>query len=96
MIHNNRCFYNCYHIPQLTCLLSLGMVLVYDLGLNRPPPSDQSSRSLFEIALRETTNPGFPIYGMHTKTSRSLEDRRALLGMFFISSALVVPFVMLA
>jgi hypothetical protein len=71
------------------------MALMFDLGLNRPPPGDPSSRSLFETALRETTNPGISIFGLHTKTTRSLEDRRVLLGMFFITSVLVIPMLLL-
>jgi hypothetical protein len=59
------------------------------MGLHRPPPNCQSHRSLFEIALRETANPGNPRPGAHIKLDRNMEDRRVLLGMFFISSAFV-------
>ena len=71
------------------------MALIFDLGLNRPPPGDPSSRSLFEIALREANHPTVPILGMHTKTSRSLEDRRAFLGLFFLTSVFATPFLLL-
>ena len=63
------------------------MALIFDLGLNRPPPT--LNKSLFETALRETTHPAFPRPGASIKTTRTLEDRRVVLGMFFISSAFV-------
>jgi hypothetical protein len=65
------------------------MALVFDLGLNRAPPSAHPSRSLFENALRESASTGFPRHAVNVKNTRTLEDQRALLGMFFISSAFV-------
>ena len=74
-------------MPQLTCVLSFGMLLVFDLGLNRPLPNAQSRGNLFEIALRETINPGYPRTVVKARAPTTLEEQRAFLGIFFISSA---------
>lgn len=65
------------------------MVLVFDLGLNRPL-SDSTSKRLFETAFLETNNTGFSHFSPHAKKSRTLEERRALLGKFFLSSTFVI------
>jgi hypothetical protein len=79
---------NGFSLQQITTLLSLGMTLVFDLGLNRPP-RESWSKNLFEIALRETNNSAFSRHSINIKGPRTLEERRAFLGMFFLSSAFV-------
>jgi hypothetical protein len=81
----SRCFYNCYNIPQLTLLVSLGTALIFDLGLNRPPPSNPSGKSVFDVAIRDTK-----FRPITVKSSRTLEERRTFLGMFYIISAFVI------
>ncbi|KAE9372631.1 hypothetical protein N431DRAFT_545212 [Stipitochalara longipes BDJ] len=80
------CFYNCWNIPQVTSLISAANVLVLDLGLSRPLPSKKApNRSVFYEALRDSCSMGLLAW---TKTSRTLEEERAFLGYYFLSSVI--------
>ena len=58
----------------MTSLVQLAISIVYDLGLHKPP-----SKSLVVI-------PGDDKPGHRTSSARTMEERRALLGCFLISS----------
>ncbi|KAI9723067.1 MAG: hypothetical protein M1828_004315 [Chrysothrix sp. TS-e1954] len=73
--------------PQATNLLQLAIGLVIDLGLNRVPDRNQATRlKLFAMRL--------PIHGRskHEEKSLTLEERRTLLGCFYITSGVSVAF----
>jgi hypothetical protein len=57
------------------------MTLIFDLGLNRPPP-ELSGKSVFEMVFRETSVPEPLSQSPHKNDSRTLEERRAFLGIF--------------
>ena len=48
-------YYLFFNVPTLTSLITAAMTLVWDLGLARNL-SKEKSRSLFENAIRETSN----------------------------------------
>lgn len=80
----SRCYYNCWNVPQITSLISAASTLVLDLGLSRPlPPKTALNRSLFYEALRDSCGLGLLAW---TKTTRTLEEQRAFLGYYFLSS----------
>ena len=91
-----RSFHNCHNMAQMTLLLSLSMALVIDLGLNKPIPSDLH-KSAFEVVLATPLRAGLPSGELPKRAlaSRTLEERRAFLGIFFITSSFVSFFLAL-
>jgi hypothetical protein len=58
------------------------MGLVCDLGINKPVPTEYSTMQAFKCAVG--AKPNIP-------TSRTLEERRAVLGCFLITSRYLRP-----
>lgn len=72
-----------YACGQITSLLQLAIDLVIDLDLNRPPNISDKPKTVSE-AMRF-------VYGHKPKpVSGSLEERRAFLGCFYISSMYIL------
>lgn len=67
---------------HLTTLLQLAIALVSDLNLNRGPSWLDKSKMIFATACS-----GTPIFGPQT-----MDERRALLGCFYLSSATAASF----
>ncbi|MCJ1312744.1 hypothetical protein MMC25_006420 [Agyrium rufum] len=70
------------HCAPLTNMIHLAVSLIVDLGLNKSPQAYNQRRSMMD-----KTN---PVYGGAAKPQkaeiRSLEDRRALLGTYYLAS----------
>ncbi|KAI4285157.1 MAG: hypothetical protein L6R35_004723 [Caloplaca aegaea] len=62
--------------PSLSVFTQLAVSLVYDLGLNRPVPRDNP---LVALCIQSHNTPMIP-------TPRTMEERRAVLGCFLITS----------
>jgi len=71
----------CWDRPILTNLIQLAIALVYDLGLNKPPYQDQA------LILAHTIKGIPPPPG--SERSANLEERRALLACFLLTSGYV-------
>lgn len=89
LIYAGWCNHHFFNIPQLTNLIASASTLLCDLGLNRPIPTAPPNRSLFEDAIRESS---VARYLTMISSVRSLEEKRAFLGCFFLSSAMVAFF----
>ncbi|KAH6712134.1 hypothetical protein BKA61DRAFT_80314 [Leptodontidium sp. MPI-SDFR-AT-0119] len=76
------CYHHLWCFPQLTSLLSVGLTLIYDLGLHRPLPKPSSNRNLWEETLRDMCL----ITNSSTQNTRTLDEQRAFLGFYFLSS----------
>ena len=78
----------CFGKPVLISLVQLAIAVVYDLGLDKPPSEDPAMA--FAYNLKAASKP--PIISR----APTLEERRALLGVFMLSSkhvyALLVGF----
>lgn len=74
----------CFGKPVLIGLVQLAIAIVYDLGLDKPPLVDPAIR--FAYTLKASKPPG-------TSKVPSLEERRALLGVFCLSSVYVYTLV---
>jgi hypothetical protein len=69
-----RGFWCCFAKPQYTSLMATAMVLIWDLGLSRPIPMEYH-KNIFESAFAGSGPPS---------PERSLEERRAFLGSYFL------------
>jgi hypothetical protein len=75
-------WYQCHHnlgAPQMVNILHLMMAMVIDLGINTPPRSktDQKLLASVTVAMHGTSS---------TPTSHSMEEKRAVLGTFYMTS----------
>ncbi|KAE9369122.1 hypothetical protein N431DRAFT_412898 [Stipitochalara longipes BDJ] len=68
------CHYQVYSKPFLSVFTQLAASLVYDLGLNRPVPKDTQALPCLKEKFFKPTTP------------RTMEERRAVLGCFLITS----------
>ncbi|KAB8304260.1 hypothetical protein EYC80_003676 [Monilinia laxa] len=73
--------YHCLGHPHLNNLLGLAMGLAGDLGLNKPPSSD---RFRYPFGHSRATAGDF--------SKRSMEQRRALAGLFYLTSLVATGF----
>jgi len=71
------------HITTSILIENSAVALVFDMGLHQSPPKKSPNRSPFYEALREYCVPGVSSLN---KTERTLEERRAFLGYYFLSS----------
>ncbi|KAH7410579.1 hypothetical protein BKA64DRAFT_357833 [Cadophora sp. MPI-SDFR-AT-0126] len=81
------CYHQFFDIPQLTLLISFAATLVGDLRYMKPFAKD--SRGFFDAAIRESTKArGQCIDTLKpvTATVRLMEERRAALGYWFLTS----------
>jgi hypothetical protein len=70
-------------------MLQLAISLVFNLGLNRPRPS-RSKHQLFEHAILDPYDSMKAPYDRELEAeSHTLEEQRALVGCFFLSSVCV-------
>ncbi|KAJ5091777.1 hypothetical protein NUU61_006647 [Penicillium alfredii] len=72
-------------ISQMTNLLQLAIAMLADLGLNRPTHANDRRKFMFDSS---RINYGFLVEARTLKN----EERRALLGCFYVSSVCVVLF----
>ncbi|RFU29964.1 hypothetical protein B7463_g6352, partial [Scytalidium lignicola] len=80
------CYYHFYAVVNLTSLLSAAQTIIYDLGLHRPPIKEFPA-GMVKAAIRKTS-----AYQSILNPERTLEERRALLGCFFLISVTSVFF----
>lgn len=80
LIRYFRCYYHFYSVVTLTSLLSAAQTLIYDLALNRPPMKEFPG-GMVKAAIRKTS-----LYHSMVSHVRTSEERRALLGCFFLTS----------
>ncbi|KAH8805653.1 hypothetical protein F5884DRAFT_755216 [Xylogone sp. PMI_703] len=78
------CYYHFYAVVNLTTLLSAAHTIVCDLGLHR---LKEYPGSIIKEAFRKSST-----YQALVNKERTLEERRALLGCFFLMSATSVLF----
>jgi hypothetical protein len=78
----SRCLYNFYNRHQVTSLISLINILVSDLLLNRP--FIQEVPHVIDKVVRDTCGTLAPC-----TPPRTLEEQRAFLGAFYITSVYV-------
>ena len=68
----------CLEKPILTSLVHNAIAVMYDLGLDKPPSEDPGVRLAYELKGSQKP-PG------HTR-AETLDERRALLGCYLLSS----------
>ncbi|KAH8596656.1 hypothetical protein B0O99DRAFT_104002 [Bisporella sp. PMI_857] len=85
IIYAGWCYQHFWNVPQLTSLLSAATTLACDLGLTRPRKEGPRGRSYLEDAIRETSW-GTTGYMSLLKTPRTIEEKRAYLGVYFLCS----------
>jgi hypothetical protein len=74
-----RCHFHIHVIPRLTSLLHEALALLFDLGLNKAPSKNPRALCFEERFVGRCSI-------MHPTTDRTLEERRAALGCFFLVS----------
>jgi len=77
----------CFQRPILTSLVQLAIAILYDLGLDKPPSKDPALILAYD--LKGTRKPS------RFLRSPTMEERRALLGCFLMSSVYVYVYLQL-
>ncbi len=81
-----------YNFRFTSTILQLAIALVFDLGLNRSRPNI-SKHELFEYAIRNSNDPMKNPCGDRSESrTRTLEEQRALVGCFFLTSVISTYF----
>ncbi|KAK0115833.1 hypothetical protein ONS95_012884 [Cadophora gregata] len=75
--HLNRCFY--VGQPVLNNLIQLSIAMLYNLGLDKPPPPPKDPASMLAHDIKNTGN-------AERLSKTTNEERRALLGCYLLSS----------
>jgi hypothetical protein len=87
LIRFARCYHHFFNIPQLTSLISFAATLVGDLRFMKPLAKD--SRGFFDAAIRESAKAREQCVDTLkpvTASVRLMEERRAALGYWFLTS----------
>jgi hypothetical protein len=72
--------YNILQKPVITTIVQLAVSLAFDLGLNKPLPKEQT-RVMLDYTAR-----GCPKPAINVVVARTMEERRAIIGLFLLSS----------
>ncbi len=73
-------------LPQLTNLVQLAIALLFGLGLHKAPNGNDEH----EVLVEETKCPS---ERLDLKRRRTLEERRAFLGLFWLTNVYVFHFI---
>ncbi|KAH6667913.1 hypothetical protein B0J14DRAFT_489034 [Halenospora varia] len=68
-----------HHTSRLSVVAQLAISIVFELGLNKPLSSSK-------LVMRTLNSHGAPMYGPSNPAPRTIEERRAVVSLFFITS----------
>lgn len=72
-----------HHTSRLSVVAQLAISIVFELGLNKPLSSSK-------LVMRTLNSHGAPMYGPSNPAPRTIEERRAVVSLFFITSLWVL------
>jgi len=89
--HIPRCYYFTSLTPNLhsSAIFQLALALVYDLKLNRPLSDDEGGPGELLANAKKRAWEGTPELLVRETANRTLEERRALLFAFYLTSVFV-------
>ncbi|KAH8665073.1 hypothetical protein BGZ60DRAFT_529418 [Tricladium varicosporioides] len=70
-----------HHASRLSVVAQLAISIIFELGLNKP-------LSCSKLVMRTLNSHGAPMYGPSNPAPRTIEERRAVISVFFITSVI--------
>jgi hypothetical protein len=80
LVYAAWCHYYIYKKRVISTVIQLGISIAADMGLNKPIPAETNG------VMREFNAQGCPRVGKMKNQSRTIEERRAIIGLFYVSS----------